>query len=61
MISYGGFYDDLAKGNIERIRIVNDYFKGLYWDAILIKSEGKREALLYVSDLSDFLRNMETV
>jgi hypothetical protein len=39
VISYENFYDDLANGRIERIRIVNDYIKGLYKDAVIVKNK----------------------
>lgn len=60
-MTYEKFYDDLTNGRIERIRIVNDYFKGLYWDAVIVKTIDKKEMLLYVSDISDFLKNLEMV
>ena len=37
-MTYENFYEDLTNGWIEKIRIVNDYFKGLYWDAVIVKT-----------------------
>jgi hypothetical protein len=38
-MTYENFYDDLINGRIEKIRIVNDYFKGLYRDAVIVKTK----------------------
>lgn len=60
-MTYESFYDDLTNGRIERLRIVNDYFKGLYKDAVIVRGKSGREMLLYIADVSDFLKNLELV
>ena len=61
VMTYESFYDDLTNGRIERLRIVNDYFKGLYKDAVIVRGKSGKEMLLYIADVSDFLKNLELV
>lgn len=61
VLTYEKFYEDLINLRIEKIKIINDYFKWRNIDQIIIIKKDKSEYILHVSDLLDFMNNLESI